>query len=62
MPDDSVRVIRCLLKGTSTPMKVLLSVDQDIDDLKAMLYDMGKNSVLRDAYMPDLTVWKVRQI
>lgn len=43
-------------------MKVLLSVDQDIDDLKAMLYDMGKNSVLRDAYMPDLTVWKVRQI
>jgi hypothetical protein len=40
-------------------MKVSLSVDNDVDDLKAVVHNMGKNRILRDADIPDLFVWKV---
>ena len=48
MPDDTVWVLCCLVKDAITPMKILLSVDDDIDDLKAMAHERGKNSILCD--------------
>ena len=54
------RVLRCLVKGATIPMKVSLSVDDDVDDLKAIVHDRGKNSILRDTDIQDLFVWKVR--
>ena len=60
MPDDTVRVLRCLVKGGTTPMKISLSVDDDVDDLKEMVHDRGKNGILRDTDISDLFVWKVR--
>ena len=62
MPDDTVRVLRCLVKGAKIPMKILLSVDNDVDDLKAKVHKMGKNSILRATDIHDLFVWKVRTI
>ncbi|KAK2460049.1 hypothetical protein APHAL10511_007926 [Amanita phalloides] len=61
MPDDTVRVLRCLVKGTTIPMKISLSVDNDVDDLKAMVHNTGKNGILRDADIPDLFVWKLKK-
>lgn len=58
--DDTVRVLRCLIKGTSIPMKISLSVDDDVDDLKAMVHESGKNGILRETDMRDLFSWKVR--
>lgn len=60
MPDDTVRVLRCLVKGATIPMKVLLSVNDDVDDLKAKVHDFGKNGILRGTDIQDLFVWKVR--
>lgn len=60
MPDDTVRVLRCLVRGVTIPMKVTLSVDDDVDDLKAMVHQRGKNGILRHTDIQDLFVWKVR--
>lgn len=60
MPDDTVRVLRCLVKGATIPMKVSLSVDDDVDDLKAMVHQRGQNRILRGTDIQDLFVWKVR--
>ena len=59
MPNDT-RVLRCLVKGATIPIKVLISVNADVDDLKKMVYEAYKNRILRDADIPDLFVWKVR--
>ncbi|KAF8330657.1 hypothetical protein F5887DRAFT_1178530 [Amanita rubescens] len=60
MPDDTVRVLRCLVKGATIPMKVSPSVDDDVDDLKAMVHERGKNGILRDTDIQDLFVWKLK--
>ncbi|KIL62257.1 hypothetical protein M378DRAFT_108566, partial [Amanita muscaria Koide BX008] len=60
MPDDTVRVLRCLVKGTTIPMKVSPSVDDDVDDFKAMVHQRGKNGILRDTDIQDLFVWKLK--
>lgn len=60
MPDDTVRVLRCLVKGTTAPMKISISVNDDICDLKAKVHNMGKNRILRETDIPDLFIWKVR--
>jgi hypothetical protein len=60
MPDDTVRVLYCLVKGATSFMRVSLSVDDDVYDLQAMVRNMGKNNILRDTDVPDLYVWKVR--
>jgi hypothetical protein len=60
MPDDTVRVLRCLIKGATIPMKVSPSVDDDVDDLKAMVHQRGTNGILCDTDIQDLFVWKVR--
>jgi hypothetical protein len=57
MSDDTVRILRCLVKGATIPMKILVSVDNDVDDLKAVVRNAGQNS---DTDLPDLFVWKVR--
>ncbi|KAF8221560.1 hypothetical protein L208DRAFT_1414824 [Tricholoma matsutake] len=59
MPDDTVRVLRCLVKGATIPMKVSLSVDDDVDDLKAMVHQRGQNLILRGTDIQDLFVWKL---
>ena len=41
-------------------MKISLSVDDDVDDLKEMVHDRGKNGILRDTDISDLFVWKAR--
>ena len=61
MPNDT-RLIRCLAKGTTIPIKVVIPVHAGIDDLKKMVYEAYKNNILRDADIPDLFVWKVRTI
>ena len=43
-------------------MKISLSVDDDVDDLKEMVHDRGKNGILRDTDISDLFVWKVRTL
>jgi hypothetical protein len=60
MPDDTVRVLYCLFKGATSFMRISLSVDDDVYGLQAMVRNMGKNRILRDANIPDLFVWKVR--
>jgi hypothetical protein len=59
---DDIRVLRCLVKGAKTATKISLSVDNDVDDLKEMVYNENKNRVLRDADIPDMHVWKVRTL
>ena len=62
MSEDTVRVLRCLLKGASVPTKVSISVNSDIDDLKAAVHEQVKRSVLRNNDVQELFVWKVRAI
>ena len=60
MPDDTVRVLRCLVKGATRHMKISPSIDNDVDDLKAIVHERGKDGILRDTDIHDLLVWKVR--
>jgi hypothetical protein len=62
MSEDTVRVLRCLLKGAAVPTKVSISVNSDIDDLKAAIHEQVKRSVLRNNDVQELFVWKVRAI
>jgi hypothetical protein len=60
MADHTVRVLRCLVKGGTIPMKLSISVDKDVDDLKEMIHERGKNGVLQDTDIQDLFVYRVR--
>ncbi len=59
MPDDTVRALWCLVQGDSTPFKVTIRTNNDINDLKKRVHEEGKNGVLRGIDAKDLKLWKV---
>jgi Crinkler effector protein N-terminal domain len=60
MADDAVRTLVCLIEGDSTWFKVKPTGSMDIVDLRELIWEEGKNSVLRGVDAKDLTLWKVR--
>jgi hypothetical protein len=60
METEQNRVLRCLIEGASAPIKLSVSVKEDVDDLKERIYDKARHT-LRDVDIIDLTLWKVRR-
>src|SRR5262245_26859243 len=47
MADRQNRVIRCLIKGDHTPIKLLVPTECDVDNLKQFIHHSGKYGPLR---------------
>ena len=59
MPDNGFRVICCVVQDDSNVFKIKASVNDDVVDLKKLVFDEGKNSTFRDTDAKNLTLWKV---
>jgi len=60
MESKQNRVLRCLIEGDSVPIKLSVSVKEDVDDLKERIHDKARHT-LQDVDIKDLTLWKVRR-
>ena len=59
MPDDTVRALWCLVQGDSTPFKVTIRTNNDINDLKELVHDKGIDATKNTVLAKDLKLWKV---
>jgi Crinkler effector protein N-terminal domain len=59
MPNNTVRVLRCLVAGDTTTFKVTATVDNDVDDLKELVHEKGIDAS-KDILAKNLVLWKVR--
>jgi hypothetical protein len=57
---SETRTLWCLVEGDSSAFKVKPTLNADVDDLKALVYEEGKHGILRDVDAKDLGLWKVR--
>jgi hypothetical protein len=56
---DTFRVLLCLIEGDSTVFQVKATINDNVLDLKDLIYDKGI-SEKRDVLAEDLVLWKVR--
>jgi hypothetical protein len=59
MADNGFRVICCVVQGHSDVFKVKAPVDNDIVDLKKLVYQEGIDSTINPVLAKNLTLWKV---
>jgi Crinkler effector protein N-terminal domain len=59
MADNDLRVICCAAKGDRDVFKVKASVDNDVVDLKMLVFEMGKHNMFRNIDPPKLILWQV---
>jgi len=59
--DTDLRLFKlwCIIKGDSTPFKVKITGGEDIDELKKLVREEGKNGLLNGIDAKDLALWKV---
>jgi hypothetical protein len=58
MPDEAVRVLRFLIEGDSTPLKLTVPIECDVSDLKELIQERAKPDL--DGFADNrLILWKV---
>jgi hypothetical protein len=60
MADDAFCTLICLVEGGSLLLKIEPKGSVDIFGLKELIWEKGKNSVLKNVDAVVLTLWKVR--
>ena len=60
MVDDAIRRLLCLVEGESSPFCVRIAGNTVLCDLKSLIKEERKNSVLGTTDFQDFTIWKVR--
>jgi hypothetical protein len=58
MADNRLRVICCVVQGECV-FKVTASVDDDVTDLKKIVYQEGIDTTIHSVLAKNLTLWKV---
>ena len=59
MADNKFRVIWCIVQDDTAVFKVTASVDDDVADLKKLVYEQGINTTINTFLAKNLTLWKV---
>ena len=59
MADNRLRVICCVVQGDSGVFKVTASVDDDVTDLKKIVYQEGIDTTIHPVLAKNLTLWQV---
>ena len=60
MVEDAIRHLLCLVEGESSSFGVRIAGNTNLCDLKSLIKEERKNSVLGTTDFPDFTIWKVR--
>ena len=60
MVDDATRHLLCLVEGESSSFGIRIAGDTNLCDLKSVIKEERKNSVLGTTDFQDFTIWKVR--
>ena len=59
MADNGFHVVCCVVQGDSDVFKVNASVDNDVVDLKKLVYQKGIDTTINPVLAKNLTLWKV---
>ena len=59
MADNGFHVVCCVVQGDSDVFKVKASVDNDVVDLKKLVYQKGIDTTISPGLAKNLTLWKV---
>jgi prolyl-tRNA editing enzyme YbaK/EbsC (Cys-tRNA(Pro) deacylase) len=60
-PNDVVRTLLCLVEGDTTIFQVQAPVDNNVLDLKELVYEKGVGVARGPVLAKDLVLWKVSQ-
>ena len=59
MADNKYRVICCIVQDNTAVFKVTTSVNDDVADLKKLVYEQGINTMINTFLVKNLNLWKV---
>ena len=59
MADNKYRVICCVVQDDTSVFKVTASVDDDVADLKKLVYEQGIDTTINTVLAKNLNLWKV---
>ena len=62
MADDAIHALFCLIEGQSSVFKIKPTGNMQIYDLRALIKEKKKDSVLSGVDPDDLTLWKVMSL